>query len=297
MEKSKKKRHTASDINAEATTVISDDVFLDIRNLLFERSALDIGNYKDKCIKRRIAVRVRANGCKTGEEYVNLLTRRTSEFENLLKTLTINVTQFFRNPFAFDKIRNDIFPLIFKQKADQHDSPLKIWSVGCSSGEEPYTLAIILKEYFEKELRRFSASIVATDFDAEVIAKAREGIYPDKSLNEVPEKIKEKYFTSLNGGAFSIAPQIKNLVTFKRRNILQDDLHEKQDLIICRNMLIYFSREQQGAILDKLTKALNMDGFLILGKAETLVSNSRNNFKTISSRERIYQKINCSIYN
>ena len=146
MEKSKKERYTASDNNAEVTTDISDDVFLDIRNLLFERSTLDINNYKDKCIKRRIAVRVRANGCKTAEEYVDLLNTRTSELENLLKTLTINVTQFFRNPFAFDKIRDDVFPIIFKNKADKQDSPLKIWSVGCSSGEEPYTLAIILKE-------------------------------------------------------------------------------------------------------------------------------------------------------
>lgn len=292
MKDCKKKGYTASDINTEVTTVISDDIFLDIRNLLFERSTLDINNYKDKCIKRRIAVRVRANGCKTAEEYVDLLKRRTSELENLLKTLTINVTQFFRNPFAFDKIRDEIFPLIFKQKAEEKDSSLKIWSVGCSSGEEPYTLAIILKEYFKKELMRFPVAIVATDFDAEVIAKAKEGIYQEKSLEEVPVYLKEKYFIPLEGGNFRIAPQIKELVTFKRRNILQDDLHEKQDLIICRNMLIYFSREQQGAILDKLTNFLTMDGFLVLGKAETLVSNSRNNFKTVSSRERIYKKIN-----
>ena len=284
-------------MNNEATTIISDAAFLDIRNLLFERSTLDIANYKDKCIKRRIAVRVRANGCKTAEEYVNLLKRRTSETENLLKVLTINVTQFFRNPIAFDKIRNDVFPLIFKNKADKQDSPLKIWSVGCSSGEEPYTLAIILKEYFEKELKRFPASIVATDFDAEMIAKAREGIYQEKSLEEVPVHLKAKYFTPSKGGSFSVVPQIKNMVTFKRRNILQDDLHEKQDLIICRNMLIYFSREQQGAILDKLTKSLTMDGFLILGKAETLVSNSRKAFKSVSSRERIYQKTNFTVYN
>ncbi|MDT8317597.1 MAG: protein-glutamate O-methyltransferase CheR [bacterium] len=292
MEDSKKRGYIASDISAEVATVISDDAFLDIRNLLFERSTLDINNYKDKCIKRRIAVRVRANGCKTAEEYIDLLKRRTSELENLLKTLTINVTQFFRNPFAFDEIRKDIFPLIFKKKADEQDSPLKIWSVGCSSGEEPYTLAIILKEYFKKELMRFPAVIVATDFDAEVIAKAREGIYHKKSLEEVPVHLKEKYFIPLTGGNFRITSQIKEMVTFKKRNILQDELREKQDLIICRNMLIYFSREQQGAILDKLTESLTMGGFLVLGKAETLVSNSRNNFKTVSSRERIYQKIN-----
>lgn len=285
------------DINNEGTTVISDDVFLDIRNLLFERSALDISNYKDKCIKRRIAVRVRANGCKTAEEYVDLLKRKTSELESLLKTLTINVTQFFRNPPAFDKIREDVFPLIFKNKVGEEGSTLKIWSVGCSSGEEPYTLAMMLNEYFNKELKRFSVSIVATDFDAEVIAKAREGIYPEKSLDEVPDHLKEKYFTPSEGGNFSITPQIKSMVTFRRRNILQDELYEKQDLIICRNMLIYFSREQQGTILDKLTKSLAMDGFLILGKAETLVSNSRNNFKTVSSRERIYQKTNVTVYN
>ena len=291
MEDGEKKGGKASNRNNEVTTFISDDIFSDIRNLLFERSNLDINNYKDKCIKRRIAVRIRANGCKTGEEYVNLLRRREAELENLLKTLTINVTQFFRNPFAFDAIRDDILPLIFKKKAEEPDSPLKIWSVGCSSGEEPYSLAIILKEYFKKELICFSSIINATDFDAEVIAQAREGIYQEKSLEEVPLHLKEKYFIPLEKGIFRIAPQIKGMVTFKRRNILQDDLYEKQDLIICRNMLIYFSREQQAAILDKFTKALPLGGFLVLGKAETLVANSRTKFQTVSSRERIYKKI------
>ena len=281
----------------EAPTVISEEVFSKVQKLLFERSALDIGNYKDKCIKRRIAVRVRATGCKNDEEYFTLLKNKSSETEYLLKTLTINVTQFFRNPAAFEKIRDVVFPQIFKNKEAAKDSPLKILSVGCSSGEEPYTLAIILKEYFKKELTRFPPLIDAIDFDKDVIAKAREGNYQEKSLEEVPGHLKEKYFKTASAGHFSIAPQIKGMVNFRRRNILLDDIYNDQDLIICRNMLIYFSRSQQGLILDKLTKALKTDGFMVLGKAETLVANSRDVLKIVSSRERIYQKTNFSVYN
>jgi chemotaxis protein methyltransferase CheR len=270
-------------------TGITEEVFNSIKEVVFEKSGLDIGNYKDKCIKRRIAVRLRATGCEYDREYLEKLKLAEGEINRLLKALTINVTQFFRNAEVFEKIKEEVFPLIFREKKG-YDPVLNIWSVGCSSGEEPYSLAIILKEYFERELRDFSVAILATDFDHEVINNAKEGRYREKSLIEMTPELIDKYFSITNDGLFSIDPEIRKMVTFKRKNILESVQNKEIDMIICRNMLIYFSREYQNEILLKFVDALSDSGFLVLGKAETLVSESRSLLNSVSTRERIFRK-------
>lgn len=276
-------------VSGESVTVITEEIFNSIKDVVLEKSGLDIGNYKDKCIKRRIAVRVRATGCDYAREYLERLKLDEGEINRLLKALTINVTQFFRNAEVFGKIKEEVFPLIFKEKKG-HDPVLSIWSVGCSSGEEPYSLAIILKEYFFKELKSFSVTILATDFDHEVIRNAREGRYREKSLIEMTPELIDKYFSRANDGLYSIDPEIRKMVTFERKNILESIQNRELDLIICRNMLIYFSREYQSEILLKFIDALNYGGFLVLGKAETLVSESRSMLNSVSTRERIFRK-------
>ena len=276
----------------ESYSRISQEVFGGIKDLISDSSGLDIGNYKDKCIMRRIAVRVRARKCGSDEEYLEILKQEEEEKKALLKALTINVTQFFRNLEVFEKIREVVLPVIFENKAGDEHREVRIWSAGCSSGEEPYSMAIILAEYFKKDMARCPVYILATDFDHEVIAKGREGVYNEKSLLDAPSELVEKYFTKLDGGMFKIDDGIRKMVSFKRRNIFELGTHIGQDLIICRNMLIYFSRDQQQQILMSLAESLNDGGFLVLGKAETLISESRSLFKSVSTRERIYRKIN-----
>lgn len=189
-------------------------------------------------------------------------------------------------------MRDIVLPAIYENKINSEDRPpsLRIWSAGCSSGEEPYSIALLLQEDFRKELLRFPTNIMATDLDEEMIRRGREGIYDFKALKELQPQLIEKYFIPLSDGRYKILDKAKKLVTFKKRNIMEDKVYSEQDIIFCRNILIYFAREQQEQILLKLASALSKGGFLILGKAETLIAESRKLFKMISARERIYQK-------
>lgn len=267
------------------------DIFEDIKLIVRSSSGLDIGNYKDKCIKRRIAVRVRARGCDSARDYIRILKSDDSELDKLLGALTINVTQFFRNPSAFKKIKEVVFPKIFEEKAKNGGAYLRVWSVGCSSGEEPYSIAILLKNYFADAIGKLTVSIMATDFDDEAINKGREGVYEEKSLVEVEPAILEKYFLRQFDGRYCLSNDIKRMVTFKKRNILTEKIYREQDIIICRNMLIYLSRDEQKRIIERLSEALAEKSYLVLGKAETLMAENRKIFDTLCPRERIYQKI------
>lgn len=214
------------------------------------------------------------------------------ETDKLLNVLTINVTQFFRNIDVYEKIKEIVLPAIFEEREKDRDEGIRIWSLGCSSGEEPYSIAIILKEYFKRELSQYPVAIIASDFDKEMIKKGRDGIYHEKSMEEMPSELKEKYFSPLGNGLYLVDKKIRDMVAFKQKNILEDNMYGDMDLVVCRNMLIYFSRDQQSDVLLKTARALKMGGYLVLGKAETLVSESRKIFNTVCTRERIYKKLN-----
>ncbi len=265
-------------------------MFDEIKRIVAGESGLDIGHYKDKCIKRRIAVRIRAKGCPSAVDYLVRLRSDEGEIKNLLRVLTINVTQFFRNMPTYEGIRDLVLPVLFRDKAMKGEKELGIWSAGCSSGEEPYSIAILLKEYFERDLRRFTVSITATDIDAEMIDRAREGVYEEGNMAEMPPPLKKKYFTREEKGRYRLAEGIKAMVTFRAGNILADGVCKGQDLILCRNTLIYFTREQQRLLLDNLMHALRPGGYLVLGQAETLLADSRKHFDVVCTKERIYRK-------
>lgn len=258
-----------------------------IRDIIFEKEGFDLDSYKDKCIQRRISLRVRTSGSKTPEEYLELLRRDDREVKRLLNALTINVTEFFRNHSTFDKLREVVFPDIFRMR--ERDGSLRIWSVGCASGEEPYSIAMILREHFPEELKRFSASIVATDVDEGILKKAEDAVYTRDRLTGVDTALRGKFFEE-DGDRYRLSPEIKRMVSFRREDIFHEKLHRDNDLIICRNLLIYFSKERQEWALKEFWKSLNPGGFLILGRAEILVGASRMMFSTVCPRERIYRK-------
>ncbi len=280
-------RHGALLQRDSAAIHYSEVSFKAIRDILFEKEGFDLDSYKDKCIQRRISFRIRTSGCKNAEEYIELLNRKEEEVKKLLNALTINVTEFFRNQSTFDKLKDIVFPDIFAAKGGS--GTVRIWSAGCASGEEPYTIAIILKEFFSEELKRFNIEITATDVDEGILKKAAEGHYQrDKLAGMVPD-LRIRYFNE-DGDKYRISNDIKKMVSFRKEDIFQEGLHRDNDLIICRNLLIYFSREKQEWVLNEFWKALNPGGFLILGRAEILVGESRKLFSTICPRERIYRK-------
>jgi chemotaxis protein methyltransferase CheR len=267
---------------------ISADAFEMIRATLKSARGFNLDIYKDKCIRRRIAIRIRATHCHTAEEYGDLLRQNPLESDLLLKVLTIHVSQFFRNPSTFDKMRTEIIPYLLNATGTKEEEGLTFWSVGCASGEEPYSIALILKEFFPREAKKGRIAILATDVDANILEAARNGIYGEERLVEVPESMKERWFSKEEGKYF-LTPEIKEMADFRKMDLFDRESFPESDLILCRNVLIYFEREQQEKILNGFADVLRRGGILILGKSETLFGSIRARFQTICPVERIYR--------
>lgn len=263
---------------------LPDEVFGQIRDILLAGRGFDLDGYKDRCIKRRIAARIRSLGCKTAEDYLQLLIERESEQEELIEALTIHVSQFFRNPTTFARLEETVLPELIRKRRGEGE--VRIWSVGCAGGEEPYSVALLCDELCGPHDQ---VSILGTDVSADILKRARKGLYEAHRLVEVPEPVLAEYF-ALEGVRYQLSSRIRAKVRFFRHNILQDRPFHRVDLILCRNMLIYFSRQEQERILASLANALVPGGLLVLGRAETLISESREFFHCIDPAERIYRK-------
>ncbi len=263
---------------------IIDEDFAAIRDILLAGRGFDLDGYKDRCIKRRIAARIRNLNCPSTASYIALLADNDAEQEELIEALTIHVSQFFRNPSTFRVLEESILPDLLRKSRGR--SELRIWSVGCAGGEEPYSLALLCDELCTS---RDQVSIIGTDISADILKKARTGLYEAHRLVEVPESALVQYF-SLEDTKYRLNSHIRSKVRFFRHNILQDRRFSQIDLILCRNMLIYFSRQEQERILRSLAAALVPDGLLVLGRAETMVSDSRELFSCVDPTERIYRK-------
>ncbi len=262
--------------------------FQEISELLLSRRAFDLGSYKDRCIKRRIASRVRARGFNGSTPYVEFLRSDDDELDALLAILTIHVSHFFRNPSTFLVLEEKVLPKLLEQKRREQASELRIWSVGCSSGEEPYSVALLLQE---QSLSRIDTSILATDVSRQILAQARTGEYDAQRLAEVPKPVRQKYFTQFDGWRFRLDEKIREQVQFEQQNILAEVDYPQADLILCRNVMIYFSREEQAKILTRFARALGPNGFLVLGRAETMVGDVRHLYRSEYPVERIYRCI------
>ena len=277
-------------VSGNSSFSISDEEFSDIRDLLLESHGFNLDAYKDSCVRRRIAIRIRATHCQDVRQYCDHLISHKPEVDSLLKVLTIHVSQFFRNPSLYEKISREIFPKLFAAASKRGAKSLRVWSLGCAWGEEPYSIALILAEQFGEMIKEIPVKIDATDVDLSTIEQARRGVYPSERLLELPELYRTKYFQE-HDGQFMLADEIIRMVTFNTGDMLSDALYSNCDLLLCRNVLIYFSREQQEKVYRNISRVLNPDGYMILGKSETLLGGSRALFQTICPEERIYRPV------
>jgi len=266
---------------------ISDDALSEISSILALRRNFSMSVYKDKCMKRRIAIRMRSCRCIDAAAYCNLLRQNEQELDLLKKNLTIHVSQFFRNPSLFEKLQTDVFPYLFREVAQER---LMFWSLGCAGGEEAYSLGIILREYFARELQRIPTEIRASDIDADVLQVAERAEYNEDRLKDLPDPIRERYFVR-NGSRLRLSDKIRNMVTFHQRDIMTAEMFEMCQLALCRNTLIYFTRPDQEKILRGIAHILPAGGILVLGKSETLVGDVRGLFTTVCPVERIYRRL------
>ena len=274
----------------QAASGVHDGELAQIGDLLAGKRNFGLSGYKSNCMKRRIAIRIRATRCRDTAEYIGLLLRSEQELDLLQKVLTIHVSQFFRNPSLFEKLRRQVLPELFAVARTGAEKSLRICCLGCAAGEEPYSLAILLREYFTRELEQVSTTITGTDIDTETLATARRGEYGKNRLREVSTMFLKRYFQPC-GERFHLTPEIRDMVTFTQGNITRLDQSITNDLVFCRNTLIYFSRPEQENILNRIAEILPAHGILVLGKSETLGRNIRRRFASLCPIERIYSKV------
>lgn len=265
------------------------EAFDGLRNLVLTAGGIDLNQYKDRCVLRRIAVRQRACGAPDLRAYLKLIARDPVERGRLVKTLTIHVSQFFRNPTAFRAIQEEVLPPILRQKRAGGGRTLRFWSVGCARGEEAYSLAILLLAEASDAVREYPSAIFGTDIDPDCLQHAKGGRYPESSLAHVPAAWKRRFFVQA-GSAYEVVPEAKRLVYFKVHNVLDPPPHGRIDLLVFRNVLIYMTEPLQERVLLSLSEALNPGGFLVLGKVEGLSGAARDRFEAINVAERIYRK-------
>ena len=241
-------------------------------------TGINLSAYKENQMKRRIDAIIKKNQCSNYTEYVSLLKSNASSLQEFVTYLTINVTEFFRNPSQWDILEKQIFPLLLQKK--RH---IKIWSAACSTGDEPYSLAMVLSKFMPLN----QISILATDLDKEVLEKAKAGQYIGRSITNVPQEYIQKYFTE-NNGIYTIKSNLKDCITFKQHNLLKDPYPSQMDLIVCRNVLIYFTEEAKKQIYTHFNGALTDDGILFVGSTEQIIMSQEYGFE--SYKIFFYQK-------
>lgn len=284
------KRCLASVSAETGNHVTAQDLSLDIcrkvAEILNRDQNFQLDGYKDHCIRRRIAARVRASGFSSAAEYIAVLGESQEEQKRLLAALSIHVSQFFRNPGVYEAIEQRVLPDLLRSLC-RNEAVLRLWSIGCANGEEPYSLAILCERAGLRTAKRIS--IVATDVSSEALNRARKGIYPAERMTHIPPAEKRQYFTQ-EGPSYQLKREVRKKVQFFRHDILADQPFYRAELILCRNLLIYFSREQQQKVIAKLHQALLPGGYLVLGRSETLPTPCRKLFRSVDPAERIYQR-------
>lgn len=243
------------------------------------KTGIDLDLYKEAQMRRRIGNLVDRSDVDSYVAYFNKVSQSKEEFASFIEYLTINVSEFFRNPDKFDIVEKDIFPMLLKKSPK-----LNIWSAGCSIGAEPYTLAIILKEMTPNVKHR----ILATDLDIEILAKAKKGVYTDAEIKAMRPDRKAKYFDKTPDGKFAVKPEIKSMVEFKQHNLLKDPYEKNFNLIVNRNVVIYFTEDAKTQMYSGFLESLVPGGILFVGATESILNYRQIGFS--SYKAFFYQK-------
>ncbi|MFW9854869.1 MAG: CheR family methyltransferase [Candidatus Thorarchaeota archaeon] len=248
---------------------------------------VNYGAYKPNYFLRRLQARMKRVNADTYQEYHTMLRTDSRELELLLDSFSINVTHFFRDKELFAQLEREIIPRIFSDKRGS----IRIWSAGCAIGPEPYSIAILI-DSIEQKKRIGKVFLLATDVNIDLLNQAKEGVFDKELLKETdPLKI-AKYFTPVSANLFCLDSQIRKMVTFQQHDLRSPPPARNLDLILCRNVIIYFSRPQGEKLFRRFYSALKPNGYLILGKCEILPQSIRNKFEIINTQNRIYRRVN-----
>ncbi|MGE5416126.1 MAG: chemotaxis protein CheB [Acidobacteriota bacterium] len=260
--------------------------FKQIYDILLKYRGINFSEYRELTLKRRILRRMILNRIEKLGDYVNYLRENPIEVEDLYQDMLINVTNFFRDAETFETLKSRVFPAIIKDRAP--NEPIRIWVPGCSTGEEAYSIAIVLIEFLEDDSYNTPIQIFATDINESLIDKARSGKFSDNIVNDVsPERLR-RFFVKLNDG-YQVSKSIRDMFVFAKHNMVKDPPFSRLDLISCRNVIIYFGRSLQKKLFPVFHYALKNSGHLLLGSSESIGAYA-NLFNMVDKKHRIYSK-------
>ncbi len=268
-----------------------------ILNHLNKERVFDFSGYRPSMLERRIGKRLTPTKCVDFPEYLKYLKKHPEELDELVDVLTINVSRFFRNTLAFEYIADRILPAIVSEKKGSLGHSLRVWSAGCATGEEPYSIAILIRELQRKEKLDLTINIFATDIDERALKRARRALYPYESIKGMKYRLLKRYFEAKRK-SFQLTPNIQGMVDFSAFDMINkkgyappESVFGNFDMIFCKNVLIYFPEKYQDRIFDKLYRALAKGGYLVLGRAEVPTREYQNRFRKVSASCPIYQKM------
>jgi two-component system, chemotaxis family, CheB/CheR fusion protein len=270
--------------NKELMIAGEEDNLTKVMMILRDFCGIDFSYYKENTIVRRIERRLSINRFERLEDYLKLLSASEKEKDILYRELLIGVTRFFRDEAAFDVIKNDVLPRII-EAGQKH---LRIWSVACSTGEEVYSLAMIIKDYLDENNLNIEVKIFATDIDKHSLELAGQAFYPESIVSDVDQTLLAKYFVKRENG-YQVSESLRKMAIFATHNVLNDPPFSKLDLIVCRNLFIYFKPDSQSRVLNIFQMALKPGGFLFMGSSESLGVYTES-FSVVSSKHKIYTK-------
>lgn len=258
-----------------------------------EERNVDFSHYRDNILARRVMVRVRMTKRENFEQYLTYLKFHPVEMDYLMDAMTINVTEFFRDPAVFEVIEKKLIPDLFSRKERLGLRSVRVWSCGCASGKEAYSMLMVIVEFLGAKLANYKLSIYGTDIDAKELTAAKEGIYEASQFKNLPsqrELLLDKYFYNIKNERYWIREEWSPYLRFQYHDVIADLPPEHMDIILCRNVFIYFNRGLQEQILERFYNSLNRGGYLILGNVESILSAMRNKFIEYDRKARIYIK-------
>ncbi len=249
----------------------------------------DFSNYRLSCLQRRVALRMSTLKLATLDEYMNYLASDPREIEQLLDTVTIHVTEFFRDAEVFDAVAKNVLPAIVSRKLHSPSRTIRVWSAGCSTGEEAYSLAILVLRHLRGNEIDLALEVYGTDVSKEACAVAREGVYASRKLENIPADVRRKYFEA-KGPQHRVAADVRRCVKFSVHDLFSPPPFTFLDLVVCRNVLIHFDHAVRNDVLERFHAALGEQGLLILGKSEAVMGSALARYELVDPRNKIYKK-------
>ncbi len=255
-----------------------------------EARGIDLGLYRREYLERRVAARLRVLEIHSYRHYADFLDEHPEEYDHLIDTLTINVTDFFRDKAVWDSIKRNAIDQMIKDKIAGRSRTIRVWSAGCATGEEPYSITMAILDALGDDASRFLISVIATDLDPRALATAEQGVYDVAKRRRIPSGYQVRFTRSIGASQFEILPEVKRRVRFQKRSLFDETPLRVIDLIMCRNVFIYFDRDQQARALERFWGSLARGGYLVLGRSEKLDPGAARRFEMVDGKERIYRK-------